>query len=206
MKLSLHRALSELKMLDKRIAGAINGEKFVTFQTGSEKPRGYNSKEQFEELAKSGYQSANDLIKRRNEIKSKLILVNATTEVKIAGVVMTIAEAIDQKDAIHYKQSLLHELNRQLAVVNQEIERERREMEIRLDQRLNSDFGKDRKNFADEVEKTTADFKKRNEPNMVDPISIREEIKKLEEEINSFLVEVDACLSEVNATTFIELD
>lgn len=206
MKLSLHRALAELKMLNKRILGAINEKKYVTYQIGDEKPKGYQSKDEFVEAAKAGYQSVNDLITRRNEIKSKLILANATTKVNIAGVEMTIAEAIDQKDFIDYKQSLLNELKRQHALVIQQIEREKQDVENRLDSRINSDLGsKDRKNHAAEVEEITENFLKRYNPSMVDPIEIRKEIEKLEKEIHDFMLEVDAVLSEVNAITTIEL-
>ncbi|TNP19060.1 hypothetical protein FHY73_15345 [Bacillus tropicus] len=206
MKLSLHRALAELKMLNKRILSSINEKKYVTYQIGEEKPKGYQSTKEFEELAAAGYQSVTDLIKRRNEIKSKLILANATTKVNIAGVEMTIAEAIDQQEFIEYKQSLLNELKRQLAVVNQKMEIEKQQMENRLDKRLEADLGsKDRKNHAAEVEEITENFLKRYNPKVVDPIEIRKEIEKLETEINAFLIEVDSVKSEANATTFIEI-
>lgn len=206
MQMSLHRALAELKMLNKRILSAVNENKYVTFQIGEEVPKAFKSKEEFETTATRGYQSVNDLIKRRNEIKSKLILANATTKVQVAGVTMTIAEVIDQKDFIEYKQSLLNELKRQHALNNQLMERATIDMEARLDQRLQSDFGsKDRKNHVEEIEETTNNFKKRNQPNIVDPISIRAEIERLTKEINDFIVEVDAVLSEANATTKIEI-
>ncbi|MBJ8109060.1 hypothetical protein JDS99_05265 [Bacillus cereus group sp. N6] len=206
MKLSLHRALAELKMLNKRILSSINDKQYVTYQIGEEKPKGYQSTKEFEELAAAGYQSVTDLIKRRNEIKSKLILANATTKVNIAGVEMTIAEAIDQQEFIEYKQSLLNELKRQLAVVNQKMEIEKQQMENRLDKRLEADLGsKDRKNHAAEVEEITENFLKRYNPKVVDPIEIRKEIEKLETEINTFLIEVDSVKSEANATTFIEI-
>ncbi|MES9681662.1 hypothetical protein ABWK22_01775 [Gottfriedia acidiceleris] len=206
MKLSLHRALAELKMLNKRINAAINGGKYVSYQIGEEKPKGFQSKEAFEKDAAADYQSVTDLIKRRNEIKSKLILANATTKVEIAGVQMTIAEAIDHKEFIEYKRSLLNELKRQLSLTNQMIEREKLDMEIRLDKRIESDLGsKDRKNHVQEVEEITNNFKKRYNPSEIDPIGIREEIKKLETEIYEFELEVDAVLSEINAITMIEL-
>lgn len=207
LKLTLHRALSELKMLDKRIYAAVNEHKYVAYQIGEEKPQGFKDKTEFEESATSGFQSVNDLIIRRNEIKRKLILANAQTFVNVAGVEMTIAEAIDQKDAIGYKQSLLNELRRQLALVNQQIDRENRDMEHRLDKRLDADLGsKDRKNYTKEVEEITENFLKRYRPNVIDPISIREKITKLEKEISSFVVEVDAVLSEINAITTIEIN
>lgn len=206
MKLTLHRALGELKMLDKRIYAAVNQNKYIGFQIGEEKPVGFKDKAEFEANALAGLQSVVDLIGRRNEIKSKLLLANASTELKIAGLTMTIAEAIDQKDAISYRQSILNELKRQLALVTQQVERETRDMEIRLDKRLEADLGsKDRKNHAKEVEEITESFLKRYRPNVIDPINLREQITVLEKEINEFAVEVDAALSEVNAITTIEI-
>ncbi|MEX3713450.1 hypothetical protein ABFV99_13695 [Cytobacillus horneckiae] len=193
-------------MLNKRILGSINEQKYVAYQIGEDAPKGYTTLKEFEDEASANYQSVKDLISRRNEIKSKLILANATTTVLIAGKEMTIAEAIDQKDFIDYKQSLLNELKRQLSLNVQMIDREQREMELRLDKRLESDFGsKDRKNHVNEIEQTTTNFKNRNQPALVDPISIRKEIENLETEINDFLVDVDAVLSEANATNFIEV-
>ncbi|MEK1828830.1 hypothetical protein AAAC51_06675 [Priestia megaterium] len=133
-------------------------------------------------------------------------MANATTNVTIAGDEMTIAEVIDQKDFIMYKQSLLQELERQQSLNIQLMERAAMDMEVRLDKRLESDFGsKDRKNYADEIEEVTNKFKNRNQPNIIDPISIRSEIEELRTEIDKFLVEVDSVLSEANATTMIEL-
>lgn len=206
MKMSLHRALSELKMLDKRIYAAINSKKYIGYQIGSENPVGFKSKEELEDVIKSGYQSVTDLINRRNLIKSKLVLANATTKIEVAGVEMTIAEAIDQKEYIAYKESLLNELKREYAVNNQVIERELRDVEIRLDKRLESDLGKDHKNKAQEVEQITESFMKRYKPNTIDPLNLQKEIDKLEKEITDFEVEVDATLSEINAVTFIELE
>lgn len=206
MKMTLHRALAELKMLNKRILGAVNEQKYVGYHIGDENPRGYSSVEDFVERARKNYQSVNALMDRRNEIKSKLILANATTKVKIAGVEMTIAEAIDQKDFIDYKQALLNELKRQLSLTTQSLDHEKQDMLKRLDKRIDSDLGsKERKDHAKEVEEITANFIKRNGANVLDPINIREEIEALDKEIHEFTVEVDAVLSEANALTTIDI-
>lgn len=206
MKITLHRALAEVKMLNKRILASINDQKFIGYHIGDSAPRGFGSVDDFNARARNGYRSVNDLIKRRNEIKSKLILANATTEMTVAGVKMTIAEAIDQKDFIDYKQSLHNEMKRQLSLTTQQLDSEKSDMLRRLDQRLASDLGsKDRKDHAAEVEQITKDFVRRNGANVIDPIHIRDEIEALDKEINDFLVEIDAALSEINALTTIEI-
>lgn len=207
MKMSLHRALAEIKLLEKRIAQGYNGADFVTYQIGSEKPKRYASVEEFNQKAISSLQSVTDLIKRRNEIKSKLILVNATTTVKVGNTEMTIAEAIERKSSIEFDRGLLMELKRQLSLINNRIELEHQSMLNRLDQRITADLGsKDRKENAKEVEEITEAFLKRYQPNLVDPINIREKIAELEVAIDEFEANVDYVLSEVNATTFIEIE
>lgn len=206
MKISLHRALAEIKLLDKRINSSVKGKLYVTSQIGREKPRDFNSTEEFEAIAKGSYQSVMDLISRRNEIKSKLIHANAVTEVTISGERMTIAEAIDRKDSIKYEKLFLLELKNQLAIVNKIIEQERFDMELRLENRIESDLGsKDRKINAKEVEEITESFLKRYKPSIIDPLDIRKKIELLEESIENFETEVDYVLSEINTVTTFEL-
>lgn len=207
MEISIHRALAELKMLDKRINKAIMQGTYVAMQIGDEAPRGYKSKEEFNKEAKASYDSVQDLIKRRNAIKAAVVASNAVTKVNVAGVEMTVAEAIDRKDAIDYERGFLNQLRRQLNAVNNEIEMERQTMEHRLDKRIEADLGsKDRKDNAEEVENITKQFLKRYKPAMVDPVSIKEEIDKLTTAIEEFEMEVDFVLSESNTSTTIEVE
>ena len=53
------------------------------------------------------------MIKRRNQIKSAIIASNAVTMVEVAGVRMTVAEAIDKKSSIGYEKELLARLSEQ---------------------------------------------------------------------------------------------
>jgi hypothetical protein len=207
MKMSIHRALAELKTLDKRIDRAVN-EKFVELQIGEEAPKGYKELKNFVDDAQANYQSAKALIERRNTIKCSITASNAETEVTIAGKQMTVASAIDRRDtSLQYDKALLVSLRRQLSKVEMEIERERQDVERRLEQRIQSDLGpKDRKTNADEVENITKAFLKRYKPDMVDPIKIKEEITRLTNDIEQFEMEVDFTLSESNTSTLIDIE
>lgn len=203
--MSIHRALAELKLLDKRINRAINKD-FIAMKIGFEAPSGYKNDEEFINYSKRAFESAKGLIKRRNLIKSKIIESNAKTKVTIAGVEMTVASAIDQKDAIKYKKDLLLSLRSQQRDVNNKIERELPSMNQRLEQRIIGDMGnRDRKEYAKEVEEITEKFLNRNKPGMLDPIDIKQEIDDLTEEIELFETEVDYALSESNTETKIEI-
>ena len=63
-----------------------------------------------ESRAKADYQSIEALIKRRNAIKSAIVVSNATTKIEVAGVKMTVAEAIERKTSISYDIQLLDKL------------------------------------------------------------------------------------------------
>lgn len=204
--MSIHRGLAELKNLDKRIQRGVS-ERFVSLQIGEEAPKSYKDVESFVAEAKANYQSITALIERRNKIKAAITASNAVTTVTISGREMTVAEAIDRRDTgLNYDKSLLGSLRRQLNLVEIEIEKERMDMERRLEQRIQADLGsKDRKTNIEEVENITKSFLNRYKPDALDPIKIREEIKKLTDSIENFEMEVDFALSESNTDTKIEI-
>jgi molybdopterin synthase catalytic subunit len=64
----------------------------------------------FANNSKADYQSINDLITRRNRLKSAIILSNATTKVKIGDTVLTVAEVIERKQSLKYYKTLFDKL------------------------------------------------------------------------------------------------
>ena len=100
MKMSIHRALGELKTLEKRINKEISNGNFIGIKMGSSN-KDYNTKENvenFNKMVKENLQSINDLIKRRKTIKELIVQSNANTIVEIANNKMTVASAIERKD------------------------------------------------------------------------------------------------------------
>jgi hypothetical protein len=59
---------------------------------------------------------------------------------------------------------------------------------------------------ADKIAQLEKDYRELHEKEILDPIGIAEEIKKLEKEIKDFETEVDYVLSDSNASTFVEVD
>ena len=97
-RMSIHRALAELKTLDARINSACSG----TFVYANKKSNAKISGMSIEDAKKflvGNYDRAKDLIERRKKIKSAIVESNAKTEVEVAGIKMTVADAIERKSS-----------------------------------------------------------------------------------------------------------
>lgn len=204
-KMSVQRALMELKTLGDRIRKASN-QTYISFYVGdSGKPDGFNSVEECTIAIGAKYTSVNDLIKRRHAIKAAIIKSNAETEVTIGDETMTVAAAIDRKDAIIHEDALLQELRRQYTETVTAYNYAVKALEQHTDRRLAEDKPNDRTLTDEEHNGIVRNTKKRYEPHLVDPLALRKEIDELTERITQFRLNVDVVLSESNAKTEFEL-
>lgn len=204
IKVTIHRGLSELKLLNAKITKKIQSIDSVNFYQKGKLVGGVIELEKFKSDAKSKFESASDLIFLKGKIKSAIVEANAKTKLKIAGVTMTIADAINAKEAIEYKRALLTLLKdqrtRALGVFNKNNEKVRADLQTLLEKM----FGKEGvKAGSADFEAVSRPFLDANEFHLADPLGV-EVIENLEKEIDDFEADVDAALSEINATTFIE--
>lgn len=203
-KISITRALKELKTLDSRIQSAITS--LNVLDVTQEKFKGKTLKnnstvENFTKEVKAKYDSYQDLVKRRNSIKSALVLSNATTKVRVGGREMTVAEAIDQKSLLEYKKNLLRSLKTQKSQFDKELELSRQNMDRQIEVFMQQNLGKDRKTSAEDYNQIAAPFIQANELKLVDPIEVSKVITNLEEEVTTFEADIDIALSESNSKT-----
>ena len=199
-KMTIHKALAELKIVDDRIISAINGGTYcVVNKHSNEKIKGVPVKE-YEGVMQGYYDKATDLIKRRNAIKRAVVLSNATTKVSINGIEYTVAEAIEMKNhGVEFDEKMLTALKKQYDKPQAEILKQNGDdLEKRAEQYVIGIYG------SKEGKTNTDDFEKTNE--LIDPIKILDKINTLEENIASFKAEVDAALSTSNAVTEIEIN
>ena len=207
--MSITQGLAELKLLDKRINKLVGVERcndvqipcfiFVNISTKT-KPI---DADRFKKEVLANYQSLNDLLKRRNTIKRAIILANATTQVKIGTWTGTVAEAIEQKSSIKYKQTLLFCMKKQMEDVNARLTEGKAELENRLDRLLSSEMGKDVKTNPETVTALTKSFNENNRVVLIDPLDAAKLISQMEDEVESFATNVDWVLSEMNGKTMI---
>ena len=203
VKYSIHRALAELKLLDKRITKTIDNLKVITYKKGNKLE--YNiTEEEFKAVVEADMQSVKDLITRRKEIKEKIVKSNAETLVTIAGKEMTVAAAIERKESIKYEKKLAEELKNQLnnlkAIINNRNEQVEYSLERQLGN-LTSNPDADKKLVLTFSEQ----YRNKEQFALVDPLNIEKVIEELENEIDSFESEVDYVLSTSNAITEIEV-
>ena len=208
-KMTVHKALCELKTLDARITKAIQGSTYVFANKHSNAKVSGKTISAYSDEVKSAYQSACDLIARRDAIKRAVTLSNATTKVTIGGQEYTIAEAIEMKNhGIPMQQKLLDKLIKDNQSARQQANDGNGEyLEMRADEYVKSLYGNvDMKGASEEIKKVRADFIAAQMMELVDPIGISAEMKRLDETITGFTVEIDAALSVSNALTEITVE
>ena len=207
--MTIHKALSELKILNKRISDSIHeGVYCIANKHSNEKVKGVCI-EDYKKIMTGCYDKANDLIKRADAIKRAVVTSNACTKVTIAGTEYTVSEAIYMKDTgIEYKKMMLADMKKQYNEAQKTILLNNG---IELDRRAENYViglygGGEKKVASEEMEKVKKAFIKANEYDLVDPINILDKIDCLENEINSFIADVDGALSTSNAITQITIE
>lgn len=203
-KISIARALTELKVSNNKIVSAIDNGLFVTSYKGDNDITScYLSRNDAEMKILSSVQSITDLIEHRSNIKRLIVMSNAITKVSVNDVEYTVAEAIEKKDSIKYEQLFVRGLKAHYASITTEIDNKNDYMEESLKELLKDLAGSEKNELT--IQSTTKAYKEVNEMKLLDPAGIEKLIEKLENSIESFLLDVDVVLSESNATTFIEV-
>lgn len=207
--MNVHQALAELKMMDKRIEAATREPEWVVINKHSNtKINGVEVKDYVEDI-KSKYKKVQDLIRRRDAIKRAVVNSNAVTKVTVAGVEYTVAEAIDRKNnGVEYLKKLVLRLNHDYVMAKTNADRANgSDLERRADDHVKIMVGNsDMKGATAEAVRLREEFIKAQTTDIIDPIGVLAEIEKLNEEINSFLMNVDAALSVSNAVTTITVE
>ena len=212
-KMTIHQALCEVKMADKKIAQMLSNSKDfdligVNRNPDSTKPTIDGIEiNTFIDSAKANYQKITDIFKRVDAIKAAISKSNATTKIIVAGKEMTVAEAIYyMKYGIKNKKNLLNNLQAQLKSSQFTMLQCENNVEEKLEKSIINLFGKENiKANTDEVLEYKDKYKKKYMPVLVDPIKLQDEINKLAEEIDQFEMHVDSAIQVSNATNTIEI-
>lgn len=206
--MNIHQALVELKTLNKRIESALReGEWVVANKHSNGKIGGIDLKDFVEEV-KSRYQKVTDLIARAEAIKRAVVNSNAITKVTIAGKEYTVAEAIDMKNnGIERLRILVRRLNHDYTLAKGTADHANgTELERRADDYVRTMIGNtDVKGMTDEIKRLRDEFIKAQTVELIDPIDALKQMEQLNDQINSFEMNVDSALSVSNALTTIEV-
>lgn len=205
-KMTLHRALSELKLIDAKIAKTIESIEPSGISQKGKLVNNYYTNDDFEKSAKSNLQSVLDLIKRKSQLKSAIVNANSVTSMKVAGEEMTIAEAINMKQAIVAKKLLVQSIERKHNNAKAIAEKSNKQVEDNALRLASAALQKDnvKINEGDAVA-ITEPYLEKNLFSVVDPLDAENLVKKLSDEISDFESDVDSALSEINALTYITI-
>jgi len=209
-QISISRALVTLKRTNDQINTAIASGKYVSRTIGKnqyKKVGGSNdSVEQMTAKIQSSFDTVDGLIAKRQKIKSAIVLSNANTFVSIMGQTMTVAEIIELKSTVAFKEQYLQYLRVQLQRENTEVKNLNQVVDNTIDTLLTSIYGADKAKIDGDTFKNVATpQKEQKEAALLDPAKIESRIAKLTEEISVLSSEVDLLLSESNAKTMIEI-
>jgi len=203
--LTITEALTQLKILGKRIDEAIEQGLFVKATSKKRKPAGFKTDEDCSKSIQSSYDSINGLMRRRMAIKRAVVKSNANTNVDVGGETMTVAEAIEYKNSIDFEKALLQRMvnnndseKREVDANNLRIDNEKQKI---ITQRAENEKTPTQEDidFADEA----------MEPykyTLLDPLNIKEKIEVLKNKIDNFFTKVDTVLATSNATTTITIE
>lgn len=208
-KMKVHKALSELKMLGKRIETDLKNSTYVKTMKGQQSIVDGMTIEDCRQTLKSNLQSITDKIKRYNALKKALMLSNAVTPLEVNGVAMQVAEAIAMKKyGLDFKERLLKSMKLQYAQAEEIARRNESSVEESANQMVISLFGANDKNkaFTADMEQTKKSYILANTVSLINPNNLKNEIDLLQNEIELFTSEVDSALSISNALTDIEFE
>lgn len=202
MEITIHQVLSYLKTADKRVSDKIGTDMYVTYvKTGADKINGESASDAKAEM-RSSYQSVCDLLRRIEEIKKAINKSNAETMITVCGEEMSVASALYMMNyGVEAKRKLLMSMRQQYNTAKQNVERKNGdELENKVNKFIDTMYGGKEKANSTEAIGAIDDYRKKHSYELVDPIGILAEIKKLTAWIDEFEAEVDGAIQVSNAT------
>jgi len=205
IKISMHRLLGMLKA-NEDIINKSQSKRFVHLYVKSQgKVAGVPAREVDKEI-KADYQSIRKLIKNNHILRAARVLSNVQTIVSISGKEYTVADAIARKQNLSFEKTLLKLLTAQYSAIRTQYDAAHDDLTEATSRYITGLINDKSVVSADKIAQLEKDYRELHEKDILDPIGISEEIKKLEKEITGFETEVDYVLSDSNASTFVEVD
>ncbi len=206
--MNVHEALTELKMLEKRIPAETRAVVWAIANKHANTVVNGVKLTEVTDRIKSQYQKVRDLIRRRDAIKRAVVQSNAVTKINVAGAEYTVAEAIDLKN---HGMEFLGNLQERMVDDYRRAERsaqvENANLESRADAYMKTMIGNsDTKNMSAENRATRDAFIAAQTMELIDPIGVLTVAAELDEQIGVFMSKVDSALSTSNALTTITVE
>lgn len=209
MKITITRALAEIKTLMSRYEKAVRELDLIAVKQGA-KLRGENShyrEEDFKERALSLNNRAVSLYNRLMDIKTAIDKSNSTTQITLGGETMTVQEALVKKKYISLREDYLEKLKKLSVIARRDYSEAERENQLSIEKLISGTISKDMPDNQKEAARKDAEayVEKTKSLSMVDPCEVNSLIEKTDEDITQFKTNIDYVLSESNSTTYVEI-
>lgn len=206
--MTITKALSELKILSKRIRDEITSTTFCDANKHVMRTIRGKSIAAAQAEMQGNYDKITSLINRNNAIKKAVTKANASTIVNIGGEQMTIAEAIYMKnEGIDNLKTLLTTMSVQYASAQKIIQRNNGDnLTKACEDYIVKLFGAgENKSVSLDIEVAKSKYIEENTFDLIEGIDTAKAIETLKNKIDTFEAEVDAAITVANATTTIEI-
>lgn len=204
-KISVQRALTEIKTIDARIEKKTLSLRVVEIAKEGKLLSG-TDKIDFNKRAESDLNSLSDLIGRKSLLKLAINKSNLVTEIKIKTDTITVAGAILLKEVFKQKEILYDKMQNQLGEITRKVNSVNDRVNENALKLAQSALGKDNVDIGEtDVDMVIKPFLKINLLEIIDPLSVSELVLEGKDEIIDFFSDIDILLSESNALTFIEV-
>ena len=212
-KMTIAKALSELKVLGNRITAEIRSATFCNVSKHTMRTLNGKNITDVKAEMQGSYDKIVALINRNNAIKKAVNKANASTIVSIGGEQMTVAEAIYMKQTgIDYMKALLNTMTTQYTNTQSLLQNNNGEKLTRAcEAYIVSLYGTNSSNntisseMVETINAARAKYIDENTFDLIEGIDTKKAIEDLKNKIDAFEAEVDAAITVANATTEIEI-
>jgi uncharacterized FlaG/YvyC family protein len=209
-QMSVTRALVELKTLQDRITRSITQGVYLTTEKGIGSKSvftNFPSKTEAEQKIQASFNQVDDLISRREKIKAAIIKSNALTTVELNGNMVTVAEAIELKATVGFRETYLAYLRSQLNTARANVEVNNQKVDQTILHLQSTSLGGDKSKWDESAAQSIAKVQEdSNKMKLFDPQQIEKKIEQLQNEVQALKDEVNFLLSESNAKTVITIE
>ena len=212
-KMTITKALSELKVLGNRITAEIRSATFCNVSKHTMRTLNGKNITDVKAEMQGSYDKIVALINRNNAIKKAVNKANASTIVSIGGEQMTVAEAIYMKQTgIDYMKALLNTMTTQYTNTQSLLQNNNGEKLTRAcEAYIVSLYGTNSSNntisseMVETINAARAKYIDENTFDLIEGIDTKKAIEDLKNKIDAFEAEVDVAITVANATTEIEI-
>ena len=202
MKISLHRVIAEIKNLENKLS---EQKAIVSVATKKDQMVGTQNKQQFESTSQAAIDQFSSDLKRLQKLKVARNLMNATTQVVVNGRTMTIDEALAVKATLPIQQAFIHMIKAQMNNASVVVSQASAEVERKIEAQVSAIGGSTKKITEEELKTIRNMMEKSTGKEIVMGSNVAKFLEEASKEIETFQLEIDFALSEVNAKTEVEI-